>query len=106
MPKTILVVEDHPLNMKLSRDLLGSRGYVVLEATTGGDALKLAKDRHPDLILMDIQLPDMSGLVVTRLIKGNDELRSIPIIAVTAMTMKGDEEMILKADATCTSASQ
>ena len=94
LPKTVLIVEDNELNMKLFRDLLEAHGYNTLEARTGPEALKLAGENHPDLILMDIQLPEFSGLEVTQKIKDNAELADIPIIAVTAFAMKGDEEKI------------
>lgn len=93
-PKTVLIVEDNELNMKLFHDLLEAHGYHVLEARTGPEALKSATDHRPDLILMDIQLPEVSGLEVTQRIKENSELAEIPVIAVTAFAMKGDEERI------------
>ncbi|HEX6094026.1 MAG TPA: response regulator [Dongiaceae bacterium] len=93
-PKTILVVEDNELNMKLFHDLLEAHGYSILQTRDGMEALKLARQHKPDLILMDIQLPEVSGLEVTKWIKEDDELKSIPIIAVTAFAMKGDEEKI------------
>jgi len=93
-PKTILVVEDNELNMKLFHDLLEAHGYTILQTRDGMEALKLARQHKPDLILMDIQLPEVSGLEVTKWIKEDDELKSIPIIAVTAFAMKGDEEKI------------
>ena len=92
--KTILIVEDNELNMKLFHDLLEAHGYETLQTKDGMEALKLARNHHPDLILMDIQLPEVSGLEVTKWIKEDDDLRSIPIIAVTAFAMKGDEEKI------------
>ena len=92
MPKTILIVEDNELNMKLFHDLLESQGYDILQTRDGIEALKIARDEKPDLILMDIQLPEVSGLEVTKWIKEDDSIRSIPIIAVTAFAMKGDEE--------------
>ena len=94
LPKTVLIVEDNELNMKLFRDLLEAHGYNTLQARTGPEALRLAGEHHPDLILMDIQLPEYSGLEVTRKIKNNSELVDIPVIAVTAFAMKGDEERI------------
>ena len=93
-PKTVLIVEDNELNMKLFHDLLEAHGYDTLQTKDGMEALKLARQHRPDLILMDIQLPEVSGLEVTKWIKEDDELRSIPIIAVTAFAMKGDEEKI------------
>ena len=96
MSKRILIVEDNDLNMKLLHDLLEAHGYATLQTKDGMEALKLARLHHPDLILMDIQLPDVSGLEVTKWIKGDDDLKTIPIIAVTAFVMKGDEEQIRK----------
>jgi two-component system cell cycle response regulator DivK len=93
-PKTILVVEDNELNMKLFHDLLEAHGYNILQTRDGMEALKLARAHKPDLILMDIQLPEVSGLEVTKWIKEDDALKAIPIIAVTAFAMKGDEEKI------------
>jgi len=92
--KTVLIVEDNELNMKLFHDLLEAHGYNILETRDGMDALKIAREQHPDLILMDIQLPEVSGLEVTKWIKEDDNLKSIPVIAVTAFAMKGDEEKI------------
>ncbi len=92
--KTVLIVEDNELNMKLFHDLLEAHGYNILQTRDGMEALKLAREHRPDLILMDIQLPEVSGLEVTKWIKEDDDLRSIPIIAVTAFAMKGDEEKI------------
>ena len=94
VPKTVLIVEDNDLNMKLFHDLLEAHGYDILQTKDGMEALRLARLHRPDLILMDIQLPEVSGLEVTKWIKEDDELRSIPIIAVTAFAMKGDEEKI------------
>ena len=92
--KTVLVVEDNELNMKLFHDLLEAHGYNILQAKEGMDALRLAREHKPDLILMDIQLSEVSGLEVTKWIKEDDDLKSIPVIAVTAFAMKGDEEKI------------
>ena len=92
MPKTILVVEDNELNMKLFHDLLESQGYNILQTRNGVEALKIARTQKPDLILMDIQLPEVSGLEVTKWIKEDDDIKQIPVIAVTAFAMKGDEE--------------
>ena len=94
VPKTVLIVEDNDLNMKLFHDLLEAHGYDTLQTKDGMEALRLARQHRPDLILMDIQLPEVSGLEVTKWIKEDDELRMIPIIAVTAFAMKGDEEKI------------
>jgi two-component system, cell cycle response regulator DivK len=90
--KKVLIVEDNDLNMKLFNDLLVAHGYVTLQTKDGVEALALARQHHPDLILMDIQLPEVSGLQVTQWIKQDDDLRKIPIIAVTAFAMKGDAE--------------
>lgn len=92
--KTILIVEDNELNMKLFHDLLDAYGYRTLQTRNGMDALRLAREHRPALILMDIQLPEVSGLEVTKWLKEDDELRHIPVIAVTAFAMKGDEERI------------
>ena len=92
--KKILIVEDNDLNMKLFNDLLVAHGYGTLQTRDGIEALALARQHHPDLILMDIQLPEVSGLQVTQWIKKDDDLRMIPIIAVTAFAMKVDEEKI------------
>lgn len=94
MAKTILIVEDNKLNMKLFNDLLENNGYNVIQTSNGFQALQLAKEHQPDLILMDIQLPEVSGLEVTKWIKQDDTISSIPVIAVTAFAMKGDEERI------------
>jgi len=94
MSKTILIVEDNELNMKLFNDLLQAHGFNTVQTKDGREALELAKKHHPDLILMDIQLPEISGLEVTKMIKADDNLKDIPVIAVTAFAMKGDEEKI------------
>ena len=94
MAKTVLIVEDNELNMKLFHDLLDAHGYRKLQTRNGLDALKLAREHRPNLILMDIQLPEISGLEVTKWLKDDEELRDIPVIAVTAFAMKGDEERI------------
>jgi two-component system, cell cycle response regulator DivK len=92
--KRVLIVEDNELNMKLFNDLLEAHGYFTLQTKDGVEALRMARAHRPDLILMDIQLPEVSGLEVTKWLKEDDELRSIPIIAVTAFAMKGDEQKI------------
>lgn len=92
--KTVLVVEDNDLNMKLFHDLLEAHGYNILQTKDGMEALQLARQHQPDLILMDIQLPEVSGLEVTKWLKEDEKLKSIPVIAVTAFAMKGDEEKI------------
>ncbi len=94
MSKTVLIVEDNELNMKLFHDLLDSQGYQTLQTREGLQALALARLHKPDLILMDIQLPEISGLEVTKWLKDDEELSHIPVVAVTAFAMKGDEERI------------
>jgi two-component system, cell cycle response regulator DivK len=94
MKKTVLIVEDNDLNMKLFNDLLEAHGYATLKTADGIEAIELARKHRPDLILMDIQLPEVSGLEVTKWIKEDENLKSIPVIAVTAFAMKGDEERI------------
>jgi two-component system cell cycle response regulator DivK len=97
MPKKILIVEDNDLNLKLFRDLLEANGYITVETKEGLNATELVRRERPDLILMDIQLPEISGLDVTRKIKADKSICEIPIIAVTAFAMKDDEEKILRA---------
>ena len=94
MPKTVLIVEDNELNMKLFNDLLEAHGYRTIQTRNGVEAVELTRLHMPDLILMDIQLPEVSGLQVTQWIKDDEKLRHIPVIAVTAFAMKGDEEKI------------
>ena len=94
MSKKVLIVEDNELNMKLFHDLLDSQGYQTLQTREGLQAMALARLHMPDLILMDIQLPEISGLEVTKWLKDDEELAHIPVIAVTAFAMKGDEERI------------
>src|ERR1700758_3973272 len=95
MQKSILIVEDKEVNIKLFNDLLGAHGFKPLQTRSGKQALELTRLHRPDLILMDIQLPEVSGLQVTQWIKEDKELRHIPVIAITAFAMKGDEERIL-----------
>lgn len=97
MSQKILVVEDNDRNRRLMRILLKSKGYEVIEATTGEEAMNYLKDQKPDLILMDIQLPHTDGLELTRKIKSTKATSDIPIVAVTAYAMKGDRERILEA---------
>jgi two-component system cell cycle response regulator DivK len=92
--KTVLIVEDNELNMKLFHDLLDAQGYETLQTREGLSALAMARQHRPDLILMDIQLPEVSGLEVTKWLKEDEDLSHIPVIAVTAFAMKGDEERI------------
>ena len=90
----VLIVEDNPANMTLATFLLESAGHTVLSATDAEAGLTLARDEQPNLILMDIQLPGMDGLEATALLKRDDATRAIPVIALTALAMKGDEERI------------
>jgi two-component system cell cycle response regulator DivK len=92
--KTILIVEGNEINMSFFNDLLEVHDYNVLQTGNGMDALRMAGEHKPDLILMDIQLPEVSGLEVIKWIKKDENIRSIPVIAVTAFAMKGDEEKI------------
>ena len=91
---TILVVEDNAANLKLAAFLLESAGHTVISARDAEAGLTLARSEHPALILMDIQLPGMDGLVATGLLKADEATRGIPVIALTALAMKGDEERI------------
>ena len=94
MAKRVMIVEDNELNMKLFNDLLESQSYETIQTQNGLEALDLARQHHPDLILMDIQLPEVSGLEVTKWLKEDESLQRIPVIAVTAFAMKGDEDRI------------
>jgi two-component system, cell cycle response regulator DivK len=93
--KRILVVEDNELNMKLLNDVLEAHGYEVMSTGRGAEAVEWARQYSPDLILMDLQLPDLSGLEATRQLKADPETRAIPVIAVTAFAMAGDEKRAL-----------
>ena len=93
----VLIVEDNPANMTLTEYLMNWVGHTVISATDAEAGLTLARSEHPDLILMDIQLPGMDGLEATRLLKRDGATREIPVIALTALVMKGDEERILAA---------
>ena len=90
----VLIVEDNPANMRLALFLLESRGHTILSATTAEAGLTLARAERPDLILMDIQLPEMDGLEATMLLKEDPATRMIPVLALTALAMIGDEERI------------
>jgi two-component system, cell cycle response regulator DivK len=94
---TVLVVEDNLVNMKLAVFLLQLAGHTVLSATDAEVGLTIAREQHPNLILMDIQLPGMDGLEATALLKRDEQTRAIPVIALTALAMKGDEERIRSA---------
>ena len=93
----VLVVEDNEKNMKLFRDVLRATGYRTLEATTGGRALELAAEHAPDLVLMDIQLPDIDGVEALSRLRANERTAAIPVLAVTALAMQGDHERFLAA---------
>jgi CheY-like chemotaxis protein len=95
--KTILVVEDNELNMKLVRSLLQLENYQIIEADNAEKGIQLAHDHHPDLILMDIQLPGMDGLKATEVISNDANLKDIPIVALTSYAMEGDKEKALAA---------
>ena len=97
MTKMILIVEDEPKNLTLLRDLLQVSGYANIEATDGKQGVELAKSKKPDLILMDIQLPEMDGLEATRILKADATTSNIPILALTSYAMKGDKERMLQA---------
>ncbi len=93
----ILIVEDNPMNLELATDLLEAAGYVVIQAGTAEEGIKLARDEFPDLILMDVGLPGMDGLEATGVLKQDPATKDIPVIAITAHAMKGDEEKALAA---------
>jgi len=97
MPKKILIVEDNPQNMKVAQMTLKPHGYTLLEATDGEQALEIAVRDKPDLIIMDVQLPKVSGLEVTRRLRQMPAFKHIPIIAITAYAMKGDKEKVVEA---------
>jgi len=94
MTARVLVVEDTPANMKLVTVLLAKQGYEVIQARTAEDAIMIARSDPPDLVLMDMHLPGMDGLEATGILKSDETTRAIPVIAVTAMAMRGDEERI------------
>ena len=94
MPKTVLIVEDNELNRKLFVDVLEANGYATVGTDSASEVMALARAHRPDLILLDIQLPEISGLEVTRWLKADPDLAAIPVIAVTALAMKGDEAMV------------
>ena len=91
----ILVVEDNEKNMKLFRDVLAATGFRTLEATTGGEAVDMASEHTPDLVLMDIQLPDLDGVQALRRLRANERTAAIPVLALTAQAMRGDRERFL-----------
>ena len=92
--KKVLIVEDNELNVKLFRDLLNVHGYETVQTRDGHMALSMVREHKPDLVLMDIQLPQISGLDIIKEIKADEELKNIPVVAVTAFAMKGDEDKI------------
>jgi len=93
----ILVVEDNDKNMKLFRDVLNATGYETLEATTGEDAVALARTREVALVLMDVQLPGIDGVEALAQLRGDERTASIPVLAVTAQAMRGDEQRFFDA---------
>ncbi|MEM9668756.1 MAG: response regulator [Pseudomonadota bacterium] len=95
--KSVLVVEDNELNMRLFCDLLDAYGYSTHQCRDGAKAVDLARNERPDLIIMDIQLPEVSGLDITRWIKDDSELAHIPVLAVTAFAMRTDEQRVREA---------
>lgn len=97
MAKTVLIVEDSELNMRLFNDLLEAFGYKTVKSRDGRQAIPLAREHKPDLIIMDIQLPEVSGLELTDRLKKDEALKHIPIVAVTAFAMRGDEQKIMAA---------
>ncbi len=96
LDRTVLVVEDHDLNRKLFHDVLEAHGYSVLQAKDGMEGWRIAREHRTDLIVMDFQLPEVSGLEVAKWLKDDETLKSIPVIAITAFAMAGDEEKILE----------
>ena len=95
--ESVLVVEDNERNMKLVRDVLQATGYVALEATTGEEAIELAAVHRPALVLMDVQLPGMTGVEALTRLRGDARTSGIPVLAVTAQAMRGDRERFLEA---------
>lgn len=97
MDKTVLIVEDNELNMQLFHELLETHGYDVIQSTDGKDTLELARDHQPGLVIMDIQLPEVSGLDRTRMLKTDEAVKDIPVLAVTAFDLEGGIEKIVAA---------
>ena len=93
--RCVLVVEDNELNMKLFRDVLTATGYHTLEATTGGQAVELAAEHDPDLVLMDVRLPDIDGVTALSRLRAHERTAAIPVLALTAQAMRGDRERFL-----------
>lgn len=97
MSTRILIVDDNPVNLKLATDILEMEGYAVVPAADAEQAQEMLKNTTPDLILMDIALPGMDGLTLTRKLKADERLKHIPVVAMTAFAMKGDEQKALDA---------
>ena len=97
MAKTILIVEDDALSMKLETEVLQVNGYDILQSVDGSDTMELVREHHPDLIIMDIQLPEISGVEHLKALKADEALKDIPVLAVTAFALKGDKESFLEA---------
>ncbi|MDT3671064.1 MAG: response regulator [Aromatoleum sp.] len=97
MPARILIAEDHPPSLELMRYLLGAHGYATRSATNGREAIDLARQERPDLVICDLQMPDVDGFAVVRELKQDRDLRSVPLLAVTAFSMLGDREDVLRA---------
>jgi two-component system, cell cycle response regulator DivK len=94
MPKTVLIVEDHPIHAKLMKDVLETTGFQVIPASNAMEAHQMAREHRPDLVIMDIQLPEISGIDLTKALKADDNLKDTPIIAVTAFASRKDAETI------------
>ncbi len=94
--KTVLVVEDHHINLKLVTVLLKMGNYEVLQATNADSAIRLAREKRPDLILMDLQLPGMDGLTATRMLKNDIVTKDIPVVALTALAMQNDKDLAFR----------
>jgi two-component system cell cycle response regulator DivK len=95
--KVILIIEDNEKNLRLIHDILESQGYRVLQARSGKEGIEAAREQRPDLIIMDIQMPGIDGITATRILKQDEQTCNIPVIALTAMAMKGDRDRILQA---------
>ena len=96
MKEKILIVEDSPQNMRLLEMVLGAKGYTLLKATDGEEALDMAMREQPDLVIMDVQIPKLSGLEVTRKLRETPAFSHTPIIGITAYAMKGDRERVIE----------
>jgi two-component system cell cycle response regulator DivK len=91
----VLIVDDNDRNLRLARDVLQAHGFETIEAPTAGEGIGLAIEQQPDLVLMDIRLPDMSGTDATRILKGDPRTAAIPVVALTSLAMKGDRDQLL-----------